>query len=103
MKIDPKQVALFIPPGLQKFKLIMSERLGRHIKQLGGQVIRHDYAKIPKLPDDVIPIVGCTPQFRDVIFEWRGRGRTWIYWDRGYLRRVFATWLPKGSGIGIPM
>jgi len=101
--IDPKDVALFIPPGLKKFKLALFERIGEHIRRLGGQVVRNEYHKINTLPDEVIPIVGCTPQFREYIELWTKRKRTWIYWDRGYLRRVFATWLPKGSGIGIPM
>lgn len=102
-RINPRDVALFIPPGLKKFKLGLFERIGRHIEQWGGRVVRYDYAAINRLPDDIFPIVGCTPEFRGYIAEWTGRGRTWIYWDRGYLRRVFATWLPKGSGIGIPM
>lgn len=102
-RINPRDVALFIPPGLKKFKLDLFERIGRHIKALGGQVVRDEYHKINTLPDDVIPIVGCTPQFREYIELWNERKRTWIYWDRGYLRRVFATWLPKGSGIGVPM
>lgn len=101
--IDPRNVALFIPPGLKKFKLDLFERIGRHVEKLGGRVVRHRHAAINELPDDVIPVVGCTPEFRGYIDEWRSRGRTWIYWDRGYLRRVFATWLPKGVGIGIPM
>jgi hypothetical protein len=99
--IDPRQVALFIPPGLKKFKLDLFERIGKHILELGGSVVRHDYAAIGKLPDDVIPIVGCTPQFREFIRAWRHRGRTWIYWDRGYLRRVFATSLATGNEMGI--
>jgi hypothetical protein len=100
--IDPKTVALFIPPGLKKFKLNLFETIGAHIQNLGGKIIRHDYAAIGKLPDNIIPIVGCTPQFRGYIAEWQLRKREWIYWDRGYLRRVFATWLPNGAKLGIP-
>lgn len=101
--IDPKSVALFIPPNLKKVKHALFERMATHITKLGGYVVRYDYAKINLLPDDVIPIVGCTPEFRDYIAGWRARGRTWIYWDRGYLRRVYATWLPRGADIGIQM
>lgn len=101
--VNPKQVALFIPPGLKKFKLDLFERVGRHIENLGGHTVRYDYAAIGRLPNDTIPIVGCTPQFRGFIEQWETAGRQWIYWDRGYLRRVFATWLPKGAGIGIQM
>lgn len=101
--ISPRDVALFIPPGLRKFKLALFERIGRYIENLGGRVIRDNYAAINQLPDEIVPIVGCTPQFRSYIAEWQQRGRTWIYWDRGYLRRVFATWLPRGVDMGIQM
>lgn len=99
--IDPRTVALFIPPGLKKFKLDLFERIGRKIAAAGGQVVRHEYDLIGKLPDEVVPIVGCTPQFRDlVLHDWPARKRNFIYWDRGYLRRVFATWLPRGDNGG---
>lgn len=100
--INPRDVALFVPPDLKKFKLNLFERIARHILQLGGKVIRHDYAAVNRLPDSVIPIVGCTPQFRGYIADWQKRGRKWIYWDRGYLRRVFATHLPDGAKLGLP-
>lgn len=96
--IDPSKVCLFIPPGLKKFKLDLFERIGQKI----GRVVRDKYDQMDRLPDDIIPIVGCTPQFRPYIEKWRARGRTWIYWDRGYARRVFATWLPTGHDLGIP-
>jgi hypothetical protein len=100
--INPRDVALFIPPDLRKVKLKLFERIATHIEKLGGRVIRNHYAAINQLPDDVIPIVGCTPQFRGYIDEWTKRKRRWIYWDRGYLRRVYATWLPRGSDMGLP-
>jgi hypothetical protein len=98
--IDPASVCLFIPDGLKTFKLDLFERIGRHIMAAGGRVIRGDHSAIALLPDDVIPIVGCTPEFKAVIAKWRETGRRWIYWDRGYARRVFATWLPRGAGGG---
>jgi hypothetical protein len=102
-RVNPRDVALFVPPNLsRKAKLPLFERIAKHITGLGGKVIWHDYAAINKLPDDVIPIVGCTPQFRGYIDEWTKRKRRWIYWDRGYLRRVYATWLPRGSDMGLP-
>jgi len=99
--IDPSTVALFIPPNLKKFKLDLFERIGRHIIGLGGKVVRHDYKAIAKLDDFTIPIIGCTPQFRDLIAHWQEKKRDFIYWDRGYLRRVFATWLPNGNDLGV--
>lgn len=100
--IDPCTVCIFVPPGLKKFKLDLFNRISEKIKAAGGGVIYGEYAAVNELPDEVIPIVGCTPQFCHYIKDWQSRGRKWIYWDRGYLRRVFATWLPRGSDMGIP-
>ncbi len=94
--IDPTKAALFIPPGLSKFKGRLFERIGQKI----GRVVRHDPAPLASLPADIIPIVGCTPSLRPFIDEWRRSGRQFIYWDRGYARRVFATWLPRGVDGG---
>jgi hypothetical protein len=94
--IDPQKVALFIPPGLQKFKLRLFERIGAQI----GRVVRHDYKLLEQLSEDIIPITGCSPQLAPLYANWIARKRTFIYWDRGYLRRVFATWLPRGMAGG---
>ena len=96
--IDPDAVALFIPYGLKKFKLKLFEDIGKKI----GRVVRDDHRKLDELPDHIIPIVGCSPFLKPYYDKWRKSGRTFIYWDRGYLRRVFATHLPKGSDMGIP-
>src|SRR5262245_24290387 len=100
--IDPKQVAFFVPPGLKKFKLDLFERIAKHITSLGGKVVRHDYRALEQTVPDYIPIVGCSPPFQEAIKRWQFEQHRWIYWDRGYLRRVFATWLPRGSDMGIP-
>jgi hypothetical protein len=94
--IDPKKVALFIPPGLKKFKHHLFERIGKTI----GKVVRDDPKRLLDLPSDIIPIIGCTPSLRPIIASWKNTGRTFIYWDRGYARRVFATWLPRGTAGG---
>lgn len=98
--IDPAQVCLFIPAGLKRFKLALFERIGQKIEAKGGSVIRGEHAAVGRLPNDIIPIVGCTPPFRPMIEQWQRTGRDWIYWDRGYFRRVFATWLPRGADGG---
>lgn len=98
--IDPAKVALFIPPGLSKFKVDLFERIGKTIEKSGGRVIRHDFAKLKALPADIVPIVGCTPELRPIIDWWQANGRAWCYWDRGYARRVFATCLPTGDKGG---
>jgi len=99
--IDPGKTCLFIPPELKKFKLELFERIGQKIEEKGGRVVRGDISAIASLPHEIIPIVGCTPALRPLIDEWQRTKRNWIYWDRGYARRVFATWLPKGDEIGI--
>lgn len=101
--VNPKDVAIFCPPGLKKFKLNLFEGIGRKIQEAGGRVVRHDYEAIKALPDEIIPIIGVSPQFRQTFAEWKLRKRSFIAWDRGYLRRVFATWMPTGNELGIPM
>lgn len=94
--IDPRSVCLFVPSGLAGFK----QKLFNRIAQKVGRSIRGDVAALAGLPGDVIPIVGCSPELTDLINQWRFVGRRWIYWDRGYARRVFATDLPRGENGG---
>lgn len=98
--IDPKTVCLFIGPGLKKFKLDLFLRIGKKIEAAGGSMIHGDFEAVKKLPDDIIPIIGCSPELTISVQEWQQRGRNFIYWDRGYARRVFATWLPRGDNGG---
>lgn len=98
--IEPRKVCLYIPDGLKKFKLDLFERIGRRIEAAGGILVRGSRETLAALPSDVIPVVGCSPELRDLIGKWRATGRAWIYWDRGYARRVFATWLPRGENGG---
>lgn len=98
--IDPASVALFIPGHLQKFKLALFNRIGEKIEKKGGRVVRADFKSLAELPRDIAPIVGCTPELRPLIDDWTASGRTWIYWDRGYCRRIFATDLPTGDNGG---
>lgn len=96
MPMDQREACLFIPPGLKDFKRALFDRIGTKV----GRVIRGDFDALARLPDDIVPFVGCTPELRPLIAEWRARGRRWGYWDRGYARRVFATWLPRGNDGG---
>jgi hypothetical protein len=96
MTIEAKQTCLFIPAGLKAFKLALFERIGAKI----GRVIRGDVQALAALPNEIIPIVGCSPELTALIKTWRDRGRQWIYWDRGYFRRVFASDLPWGQDGG---
>src|SRR5262245_368000 len=96
--LNPAQVALYVPPGLRKFKLALFERIGDKVAKAGGRVIR-DYRLLDELPADFYPAIGCCPWLAPLLAKWRTEGRNWIGWDRGYLRRVFATWLPRAENI----
>lgn len=98
--IDPARTCLWIPPELRAFKLELFERIGRHIVAKGGRVVRHDPKLLAALDPEIVPVVGCTPLLTALFAEWRRTKRTFIYWDRGYARRVFATWLPRGEHGG---
>lgn len=99
--VDPKTVCLFIPGNLKKFKLNLFERIGKHIEARGGRVIRNgDITALERLPEEVVPIVGCMPEITGLIHKWKAANRKRIQWDRGYARRVFATWLPRGENGG---
>jgi hypothetical protein len=100
--IDPKDCAFFVPPGLKRFKQKLFNQIAEHIAGLGGMVIRDDYSRLENIAGQKIPIIGCSPPFAGAIRRWQADGTPWIYWDRGYLRRVFATWLPNGAQLGIP-
>ena len=90
---------MFIPRGLQKFKLNLFERIGKKVEAAGGIIVRHDEKLLDELPDDIYPIIGCSPEVAPYYKKWQASGRKWIGWDRGYLRRVFATWLPKAESL----
>lgn len=97
--IDPAKTCFFIPAGLKRFKLDLFNRIGAKIKAHGGFVIEHDATRLGDLKSEVIPIVGCQPETSDLIRVWRKTGRQWVYWDRGYFLRWFATSLPKPPTI----
>jgi hypothetical protein len=61
-------------------------------------MVLHDITRLDN--SGLIPIVGCTPELRPHIDRWTAEGRPWIYWDRGYCDRVFATCLPVGANMG---
>ncbi len=97
--MDPARTALFIPSNLARFKLALFERIGADIKKRGGRVIRGDVAELTALPNEIIPIVGCMPELTSLILKWKAEKRSRLQWDRGYVRRVFATWLPRAASL----
>jgi len=100
--IDPAKVAFFKPGKLSRFKSELFDRVGGHIVARGGKMVREDIGMLIKHADDgLIPIVGCMPELTDFIKLRLSRDEDVIYWDRGYARRIFSTWLPRAeSGSG---
>jgi hypothetical protein len=98
--IDPAKVAFWVPPELKNFKRKLFDRIGAGIKAQGGTVLYDDFTQLGRLSDKMIPIVGCSPYLKPLVQEWRATKRTFIYWDRGFVRRVFATDLPTGINGG---
>jgi len=94
--IDPRKTCLYIPNGLSRFKQSLFDRIGSKL----GKIVRGKAPELGSLPDDILPIVGCSPELTGLIAKWRETNRTFCYWDRGYARRVFATWLPRGDAGG---
>lgn len=97
MALDPSKVCFWHPSGLKKFKEVIFSQIGAKIIAKGGKVVKHDFRPLADLPHDIIPIVGCHPPLKDMIHGWKASGRPFVYWDRGYCRRIFATWLPKAE------
>jgi hypothetical protein len=97
--IDPAKVCLWVPEGLRKFKLELFNSIAAKIEQKGGKVVRHEERRLLDLPDSIIPIVGCHPPLKEMITGWKARNRQFIYWDRGYLMRWFATCLPQPASM----
>lgn len=98
--ITPADCVFYIPSGLKTFKLDLFERIARHIGSLGGRSVRRDDQLYAAAATGKVPIVGCSPELTGMIAEWKRQARPYIYWDRGYCRRIFATWLPRGDAGG---
>jgi hypothetical protein len=100
VSIVPADVAFFVPGHLKAFKLDLFNRVGATIEKAGGRVVRGNTDELRDVAQTRTPIVGCTPELRPLIDDWIARKRPFGYWDRGYFRRVFATWLPRGEAGG---
>lgn len=95
--MDPKKCCLYVPAGLKPPKSTLFESIGSKL----GKIVRAQPAELAALPLDWTPVVGCSPELTPIIDCWRKNGRPWVYWDRGYWDRVYATWLPRGTAGGM--
>jgi hypothetical protein len=101
LAIDPSKVVFFRPPTLSRFKHKLFDRIGQHIESKGGRYVRGDFGLLNhKAKKGFTPVVGCTPELKPLIEEWKASKRDFIYWDRGFARRAFASDLPTGEGGG---
>src|SRR5215475_1307087 len=99
--INPAQTIFYHPPEINKPpKRDLFIRIGRDLEAQGGKVTNDEDVLAMGSFDGLIPIVGCSPQLTGMIADWRKREKPFIYWDRGYVRRVYATWLPRGENGG---
>ena len=102
--IDPAQVAFFIPGVILKrdpqkdTQLKLFNRISATIERAGGKTVRGNPEELDSMSKQGrTPVVGCSPELTDLIAQWRSLRRPYVYWDRGYFRRVYATWLPPGT------
>ncbi len=98
--MDPANTVFFIPAHLKTFKLNLFNRVAETIVRAGGRIVRGNFEELGEIARTHVPIVGCTPELRGLIDQWTTEKKDWCYWDRGYARRVFATWLPRGADGG---
>lgn len=99
--ITPDRCAFYIPANLRSVKLNLFNRIADQLARRGGVIVRGDPVALNALAKiGRAPIVGCSPELTDMIRSWRSESIPWAYWDRGYFRRVYATWLPRGENGG---
>lgn len=87
-------VVVYIPAWMKGGKRILLESVAR----ADGAV--STVAELEQLPASVVPWVCCAAELADIIAAWRASGREFIYWDRGYVRRLGGVWLPTDSSDG---
>lgn len=87
--------AFFIPSIVSEYK---RTKLFGPLSKKAAVVIegdgRTDAERLAAVPDELVPIIGCTYEIRHLIKDWLRTGRRFIYWDRGYVARGGKAWLP---------
>lgn len=88
--INFRSVQIYHPPwmGGRKLELI------RRMADMTGRPLVNSAAALVELPAEVLPMICCTPEIMAQVAHWRATGRKFIYWDRGYLRRLGGLFTP---------
>lgn len=84
-----KRIRVYRPSWFEGAKRNIVTLMG----QCAGGVIDTPDA-LAKLSDDEIPVVCCTAELGQLVREWKVRGRQFMYWDRGYVRRLGGLFHP---------
>jgi hypothetical protein len=90
--IGRHNTVLYQDPNVGPGKRFLLDQISRGFDRVTSSV-----AELARLPDDIIPVVGCQMEVQAIEDEWRARGRTFVYWDRGYLNRGGKTWLRRNG------
>lgn len=98
MKIGWHNSAFFVPHIVSEYK---RKKLFGPLSTKAALVIegdgRTDEQRLADLPEELVPIIGCTYEIRNLIRHWLKTGRNFIYWDRGYVSRGGVCWLPTAG------
>lgn len=88
------RAVIYLPPTMDGAKRALVEKIGSTI---GGGVS----GNLKRIADDAVPIICCAGELAHFIPRWNSENRTWVYWDRGYVRRPGGLWPPldKESGF----
>lgn len=91
-----ERAVIYLPPTMRGPKRQLVEWIGA---TLGAGVV-DSAAKLEKLSADAVPIICCAGELAGFLSRWRAEKRTWIYWDRGYVRRLGGWWPALDGGSG---
>lgn len=61
----------------------------------GFDLVTGSVKELADLPPEMIPCVGCQMELQELEEEWIRKGRTFVYWDRGYINRGGITWMKR--------
>jgi hypothetical protein len=91
--IGRHNAVLYAQPGLSEPKKVLIKAVSKGFDHVTGSM-----RELADLPPEMIPCVGCQFELQELEEEWIRKGRTFVYWDRGYLNRGGITWMKRRSG-----